>query len=743
MARVAEIIVRLKAQGAETLGKLSSEVQRLSGAVRATEAPTAAAAGSLDKFRGRADAAGDVASKLAQAIGIISPEAQALATTFADLGDGAVGLADAAKASGVSLTTLAAAGVGLAAGLAVVGGAYVHITREMEREAAQAAINRQANDLLTDSARDLADAQLDAAVAFGTLTEAQAAQERIARGAQRGVQDFGASLKDQRAELRATIESSQQLADLGSTGLLDWIPGVEATVNAADAIFGWTDSANAAKASLDVLSDAEEKRAADLKAGRQLQQDVALVEGEVAKGRERTATATVAASTAEADRARLLEQVANIADRGLSAEALAAEKARRELAALRLEAARLKVGSEALAPAIAQLEAELGGLAFDSALAAASAEFEETFAPIPRARSELEGFYEELAGIVPPEALTDMEQLALLAGDLNSALASGRISADEFTAASEALAAAQGAAGEAAAMGPDSRAGKVSSAVSTVAGGASAIMGASAAAGPVGMIVAAVVSLVSAIGDGLLEDLGGVVMGLLDTVGNIGPILIDFLSTTLEPLLVSIFENAALLVEGVLGVLVPELLILLADVGLWKAVGEALARAVVDILIAALAFVVETVGMAFGSVRDTVEFIRDVFSRDFWQGIAEDAVAAFKEAFTPEGRERRRDRRQEAGGDVGSFFADAFAKGEQSSVGLVGSFAKGSDYVPRDGLAMVHKGERIERADDARRGGGAGVTVNVSGLFLGRPAELGAELNRRFKRYNVAFEGRS
>jgi hypothetical protein len=31
-------------------------------------------------------------------------------------------------------------------------------------------------------------------------------------------------------------------------------------------------------------------------------------------------------------------------------------------------------------------------------------------------RSELEGFYDELAGIVPPDALTDMERLALLAG---------------------------------------------------------------------------------------------------------------------------------------------------------------------------------------------------------------------------------------------------------------------------------------------------------------------------------------
>ena len=138
MARIAEIIVRLKAEGAATLGKLSDEVKRLAASVRSTEAPTNDAAGSLDRFRGRADAVSGVAGKLSLALGVVSPEAQALVNVFADLGDGAVGLAEGAKASGVSFTTLAAAGVGLAAGLAVVGGAYVHITRALEREVAEA-----------------------------------------------------------------------------------------------------------------------------------------------------------------------------------------------------------------------------------------------------------------------------------------------------------------------------------------------------------------------------------------------------------------------------------------------------------------------------------------------------------------------------------------------------------------------------------------------------------------------------
>jgi hypothetical protein len=54
----------------------------------------------------------------------------------------------------------------------------------------------------------------------------------------------------------------------------------------------------------------------------------------------------------------------------------------------------------------------------------------------------------------------------------------------------------------------------------------------------------------------------------------------------------------------------------------------------------------------------------------------------------------------------GSFFADIFGE-------LVGSFAQGTDFVPADGLAMVHRGERIVPASE-NRGNGGTIVQNFS-----------------------------
>jgi hypothetical protein len=84
----------------------------------------------------------------------------------------------------------------------------------------------------------------------------------------------------------------------------------------------------------------------------------------------------------------------------------------------------------------------------------------------------------------------------------------------------------------------------------------------------------------------------------------------------------------------------------------------------------------------------------------------------------------------------GSMIADFFSS-------FLGSAAQGMDFVPNDGMLMVHRGERIVPADENKRGGSSSIYVTNNwpqGTTRETAAQAGAAFANRLqginKRYN-------
>lgn len=159
-------------------------------AAKAAREEIAKASGATKDFGDKAGQAGSTASKFAQALGIISPEAQQALMGIADLADGAEGLGAVSASTGASIATLGAGLVAVAAAAAPFIGQLVVMQREETEAAARAEFLAKHLHSLQAASRSLEDSLLAAAVATGKLSAEQGALLAVKDRAARAIEDF-------------------------------------------------------------------------------------------------------------------------------------------------------------------------------------------------------------------------------------------------------------------------------------------------------------------------------------------------------------------------------------------------------------------------------------------------------------------------------------------------------------------------------------------------------------------------
>lgn len=276
--------------------------------------------GASQKAKSTADGFGKMgqnSSKLAGALGMLSPMAGSSAQSIADLADVGEFGAEMMELLGLSALELVAIIGPLAIGVGALAAVFMVQARNAEMAAERTAFLRKEAAELTEITNKTTDARLKQAVAEGRLSQAQADQIQISRDATREVFALSKAQAEEKKKaeeaLNFNTKVSMSLEDLASTGNL----AAMGVANAAEWLGGYSKKADEANFKLADLADSLDSKAR------------AVHEGEVADK---------AAAKAIADKAAADKAAADAAE-----AARKAEEAARKAAQKRAEADALLV----------------------------------------------------------------------------------------------------------------------------------------------------------------------------------------------------------------------------------------------------------------------------------------------------------------------------------------------------------------------------------------------------------------
>ena len=635
-----------------------------------------------DRLGSVSETAGRSVQKLAGAIGIASPAASEWARNVADVADVGEVAAQSMKALGISLTQGLMVLGPIAVAVGVLAVAYKVLAAEAEAAAAKVERSTAAEIAAQATHEKMAAGRLSAndkyRLGLGLVTEAELA-----------ARDAGIAAAESYAPKIAEME--QAAADLGAQA---------AALQAESSRFLVGAEGHATPEALRLQDEAASK----LRQQAALERELAGVRGQSAEAQGQAIIGTT-----------LLALKGEEAGKSADKLAVSHERVVKALTAEEEAAKRLSATEKELAAVAAAFDAE---------------------AFMPAAPGAFASLANELDGLVPPKALTDLEQLADLGARVKEAFGMGQIDAAQYDALTAAVArgvettaAAQAAAAKAEAAPADTGAQGVANTAVGFAQSPMATIGSST--GPWGAVIVGAMQAVTH----LDETLGGLKSwgeDFREALKTAPQEILDFILAQLQagdP----IMDIVSMVQEFVVGFIkgIPEMMkAMAADIG-------PMAGEFVKFLV-------------MGVPEIVVAFFEMLFDGQMWLDAGKELLKGFAEGFddlfaadpnapTPKeaAREQYEAKRRDlewwgqAGKDVGDFFS----KGESEH------FATGADYVTKPGMKWLDAGETVvnrtgassQRTAQVMKQGGQGggdSHVHMGGMGLGSVQDLARAVRR-------------